>query len=474
MLRFATRYGSNGVSSWLRQPYCRYGVHARTTLRARMISGDSFGALTDVEKIMLDSVKATGPISFSTFMQLSLGHPTYGYYMKPEHAVFGTQGDFVTSPEISQMFGELVALWMIKQWMDTNVKVPFRVVELGPGRGTLMEDIIRVSDIERVVIYFSPSSFQVLNQLPATPGKLKSVHLVESSVSMRASQEGKLRKASQEDGFEIMWHDAIEEIEHEEDVFTMLVAHEFFDALPVNVIERTQQGWNEVLIAPSSDPSIKYTMPSSESDSKPVSPPQFQPMSSRWTRVLSPSPTGSSTLLGLASPRFSSLPIGTRIEVSRASMNHARNIGKLIGTKGGGCALIVDYGADKAFGDSLRAFKQHKIVDLFCRPGECDVTANVDFGLLKESMADLVSTHGPISQRDFLTRMGIEIRAGALMRSASSPERKKAIEEGANRLVDPLGMGEQYKVLGVVAKSSEEGQAVDEVWPFTNTASTHP
>ncbi|KAG1870765.1 S-adenosyl-L-methionine-dependent methyltransferase [Suillus subalutaceus] len=323
MLRYATRYGSNRLSSWLRQPNCRHGLNARTILHARMMSGDSFGALTDVEKIMLDSVKATGPISFSTFIQLSLGHPTHGYYMKPEHAVFGTQGDFITSPEISQMFGELVALWMIKQWMDTDVKVPFRVVELGPGRGTLMDDILRV-----------------LKQLPAARGKLKSIHLVESSPTMRALQEGKLRKASQEGNFETMWHDAIEEIEHEEDVFTMLVAHE------------TQQGWNEVLIAPSSDPSIKYTMPTSDQNSD--SPPQLHHTSSRWTRVLSPTPTASSTLLGLASPRFFSLPVGTRIEVSRASMNQARGIGKLINTKGGGCALVIDYGADKAFSDSLR------------------------------------------------------------------------------------------------------------------------
>ncbi|KAG1781736.1 S-adenosyl-L-methionine-dependent methyltransferase [Suillus placidus] len=453
MLRFATRsrYGSNGLSSWLRQPKCRHGLNARTILHTRMMSGDCFGTLTDVEKIMLDSVKATGPISFSTFMQLSLGHPTHGYYMKPEHVVFGTQGDFITSPEISQMFGELVALWMIKQWMDTNGKVPFRVIELGPGRGTLMDDILRV-----------------LKQLPAARGKLKSIHLVESSATMRALQEGKLRKASQEGTFEIMWHDAIEEIEHEEDVFTMLVAHEFFDALPVNVIERTQQGWNEVLIAPSSDPSIKYTLPSSESVQNSDSPPQLHHTTSRWTRVLSPTPTASSTLLGLASPRFFSLPVGTRIEVSRASMNQARGIGKLINAHGGGCALVVDYGADKAFSDSLRAFKQHKIVDIFCSPGECDVTTNVDFALLKESMADLVSTHGPISQRNFLTRMGIEIRAAALVRSSSSLERKKAIEDGASRLIDPLGMGEQYKVLGVVAKSrAEEGQDVGEVWPFT-------
>ncbi|KAJ8594668.1 DUF185-domain-containing protein [Rhizopogon salebrosus TDB-379] len=418
------------------------------------MSGDSFGALTDVEKIILDSVKATGPISFSTFMQLSLGHPTYGYYMKPEHAVFGTQGDFITSPEISQMFGELVALWMVKQWMDTNIKLPFRVVELGPGRGTLMDDMLRV-----------------LKQLPVTSRKLKSIHLVENSATMRALQEDKLRKTSQEENYEIVWHDAIEELEHEEDVFTMLVAHEFFDVLPVNVIERTQQGWNEVLIAPSNDPSIKYIMPSSESDLRSGSPPPLRPTSSRWTRVLSPTPTASATLLGLASPRFSSLPVGTRIEVSRASMNQARNIGKLIGTKGGGCALVVDYGADKSFGDSLRAFKEHKIVDIFCRPGECDITANVDFALLKESMADLgmfdISTHGPISQRDFLTRMGIQIRAAGLARSASSPERRRAIEDGANRLVDSLGMGEQYKVLGVVAKSSGEGHDVGDVWPFT-------
>ncbi|KAG1870766.1 hypothetical protein DFJ58DRAFT_24018 [Suillus subalutaceus] len=133
-----------------------------------------------------------------------------------------------------------------------------------------------------------------------------------------------------------------------------------------------------------------------------------------------------------------------------------------------------------------QAFKQHKIVDIFCSPGECDVTTNVDFALLKESMADLgtshdgallhdcgysrctVSIHGPISQRNFFTRMGIEIRAAALVRSASSLERKKAIEDGASRLIDPLGMGEQYKVLGAVAKGrAEEGRDGSEVWPFT-------
>lgn len=118
-----------------------------------------------------------------------------------------------------------------------SVKLPFRVVELGPGRGTLMDDMLRVSDIQPTVCFsIAACFFQVLKQLPVTSGKLKSVHLVENSATMRALQESKLRKASLEGDFEIIWHDAIEEIEPE-DVFTMLVAHEFFDALPVNVIE---------------------------------------------------------------------------------------------------------------------------------------------------------------------------------------------------------------------------------------------
>ncbi|KAF8556235.1 DUF185-domain-containing protein [Imleria badia] len=406
---------------------------------------------------MADTVKATGPLSFATYMQLCLSHPVHGYYMKPTHPVFGARGDFVTSPEISQVFGEVLALWMIGRWMSAGSK-PFRIVELGPGRGTLMDDFLRV-----------------VRQLPAARTSLDSVHLVETSPTMRALQRTTLRTAHERARIAFSWHDALDEIPRRDDRFTMLVAHEFFDALPVHVIEKTTQGWHEVLIAPANDPSIRYARPSSAvlspTPSAPLAP--LQPLSPRWTRVLSPTPTASSTLLGHASPRFAALPVGARIEVSGASIKATRQIASLLspsetqgkdGRGGGGCALVIDYGAEKAVGHSLRAFKEHEIVDVFHRPGECDVTANVDFALLKEVLSDLVTPHGTLSQGTFLNEVGLQLRADRLIKAAPTEERKTAIAESVNRLVDPLGMGGQYAVLGITATPKEEA-----VWPFLHT-----
>ncbi|KAF8843712.1 DUF185-domain-containing protein [Paxillus ammoniavirescens] len=462
MLRSATKARAGGLSSglgaWLRRTTCptwSWGSADHAKLY-HASSGDAFGDMTEIEKIMVDSVKATGPLSFSTYMQLCLSHPIHGYYMKPEHAVFGTRGDFTTSPEISQVFGELIALWMIEQWLSAAGSKPFRIVELGPGRGTLMDDMLRV-----------------VRQVPMASENLKSVHLVETSGSMRTLQSEKLRNAKEAGGFELLWHDAIDDVPHREDTYTMLVAHEFFDALPVHVLEKTAQGWHEVLIALSKDPSIKYTMPSSPaSSSRVLVPPppssKLQAMSSRWTRVLSLAPTASSTLLGHASPRFAALPVGSRIEVSGSSVKIARQITELIqGTEqgcAGGCALVIDYGGEKVFGNSLRAFREHKIVDIFHRPGECDVTANVDFALLKEVLGDFVTPHGTIPQGTFLNRLGVHLRAANLVKSAQTEERKSVIAEGVNRLVDPLGMGGQYAVLGVTGSSN--GTSKNDVWPF--------
>lgn len=131
-----------------------------------------------------------------------------------------------------------------------------------------------------------------------------------------------------------------------------------------------------------------------------------------------------------------------------------------------GSALIVDYGADKAVGNSFRAFRNHKIVDPFHLLGQCDLTANVDFAYLKEAMTDTATPHGPLTQHAFLTRMGLDMRVAALKRAAESEERKDAIQSAAQRLVDMTGMGGEYKVLGVTGGGQREGGAEEQVWPF--------
>ncbi|KAF9000650.1 S-adenosyl-L-methionine-dependent methyltransferase [Cyathus striatus] len=369
----------------------------------------SRGPFRGRQQLLLNNIKTTGPIPFATYMQLCLSHPTHGYYMNPQ-----------ILPEISQVFGELLGIWYLSQWAASGGSNPIRVIELGPGRGTLMDDIVRVvAKLSR-------------------PTKPINIHLVETSSAMRSLQEAKLKHA----------------IENPLE-YTMLVAHEFFDALPIHVLQKTEKGWQEVLIDlnPDYNPSIAT-----------------QASKHRFRCVLSPTPSATSTVLGLSSNRFGRLPIGSTIEVSPASFKIARHIAELLAgntykegaTEGaGGCGLIIDYGGDKVFGDSFRAFKEHSIVDIFHRPGESDLTANVDFAFLKESMSDLVSTYGPISQATFLERMGLQIRVDALVRAATSDERKDTIRKGAERLVDLVGMGKDYQVLGIAKQRNQQ-----DVWPF--------
>ncbi|KAI0280286.1 DUF185-domain-containing protein [Russula aff. rugulosa BPL654] len=394
-------------------------------------------SVTPVEKILLDTIKANGPVSFATYMQLCLSHPTEGYYMNPENEVIGARGDFITSPEISQVFGELVGIWLLSQYLNSGAKHDIQLVELGPGRGTLMDDVLRT-----------------LSQLSHSRTSVKRVHLVESSLALRAVQEKKLQAwgGNGKSGLELHWHHSVEDIPTTDGVYTMLVAHEFFDALPFHLIEKSHQGWKEVLITSAPDPAAKTILKPSDDGS----PTRFRP-------VLATEPSPVSTLLGSSSPRFSSLPIGARIEVSATSFRIARKLGTLISQGAGGSALIVDYGTDHAVGNSFRAFKGHALADPFDCPGQADLTVNVDFAYLAEALAGTATTHGPLSQRSFLSHMGIGTRVAALQRAAASPERGVALEKAAARLVDGAGMGREYKVMGV---TSGVGGGTREVWPF--------
>ncbi|XP_006459262.1 hypothetical protein AGABI2DRAFT_65768 [Agaricus bisporus var. bisporus H97] len=394
-------------------------------------------------------------------MQLCLSHPTHGYYMNASNPVFGSQGDFITSPEITQVFGELIGIWLLSQWANSGCPSDIRLVELGPGRGTLMDDIVRV------ISQLRPSNIPL------------NIHLVETSPALRAIQEQKLA-SSPKRTVKLHFHHSISDVPHNPSQYTMFVAHEFFDALPIHLLQRKETGWHEVTIDTDRD---SYSTSSSSQTTAVNS--GTRPL---LRRVLSPSPTAASTVLGLSSPRFNSLPIGSFIEVSPAAFRIARQVAQLVsGTTEpepliqhnhkhdvapntdesvGGCGLIIDYGGDQVYGDSFRAFRQHKLVDVFHRPGECDLTANVDFAYLKEAMSDLVTPHGPVSQRTFLDRMGISLRADALARSAPSEERRAAIRDSAKRITDSLGMGEEYKVLGMTSIDKRDGLVGAGVWPF--------
>ncbi|KAI0091038.1 S-adenosyl-L-methionine-dependent methyltransferase [Irpex rosettiformis] len=418
-------------------------------------------SLTKVEKLVLDTIKgsatssATGPMSFSTYMKMCLAHPTEGYYSNPSNPIFGAKGDFITSPEISQVFGELLAVWMLSQWLNSGNAKPIRLVELGPGRGTLMADILRV-----------------LAQFPAARAAVSDILLVENSDTLKTTQAETLRPLAEKNEWNLSWTSHIEEVEATDKQYTMVVAHEFFDALPFHLLQATD-GWREVLITSGPDPTSPTKLGASTHPLDNPSPGTVKNLSStNFRTVLSPTSTATANLLGVSSPRFQKIPVGGRLEVSPTSFKIARRIGELLhsdstGTGAAGCALIIDYGGAKSYGSSFRAFKGHKIVDVFHRPGECDLTINVDFAYLKDAIADLAMTLGPLPQGMFLTRMGLRLRVEALKKVAKSEKRKTDIENAAKRLVDATGMGSQYQVLAISGTGKAE-LSPEQRWPFVD------
>ncbi|BGP00787.1 hypothetical protein RTG_01091 [Rhodotorula toruloides ATCC 204091] len=443
-------------------------------------TGPDRPAPTELLTVLQETIKTHGPLPVSRYMTLCLNHPTLGYYTTRK--VFGKEGDFVTSPEISQVFGELLGIWFVTQWLAQGAPQSVRIVELGPGRGTLLADVLRT-----------------FRSLPANSRPpITSIHLVEASEQLQRVQKQKLA----ETGFgetETRWYGDVKEIPESKDEFTVLIAHEFFDALPIHIFENTQSGWREVLVD-IADPKAIVANPSKAEPLRLVLAPNATPASALYTSLAhaiypsaqrqpdlaSAAPAPKSALLNvdttlgassappapsgkegsLIAQRFARLPIGSRLEVSPSSWEIARDLARVVaGPEGGkgGAGLVVDYGDAKAFGRSWRGFRKHQVVDPLTEPGHTDLTANVDFAYLSEAMSEFAETPGPLSQRAFLTALGLEPRLASLLRNASSEERQSEIASAAKRLVDKAGMGEQYKFLAVVPKGKQQAEGV---YPF--------
>lgn len=354
-------------------------------------------------------IAARGPLSIASYMRQSLVHPTKGYYVTRDP--LGAKGDFITSPEISQMFGELIGINIVTQWMAHNRPKNIRIAELGPGRGTLMSDLLRAA---RVFKFFFDS--------------IKHIDLVEASPALQKKQSDALREYS---NLRLTWHDAAKQIP-QDGVPTFVIAHEFFDALPIHQFEKTQDGkhWAEKLV-------------------------DYDPESGKFRFVLSKNPQNPLNrhlnAAIAAQSRFKSLPPLTSIEVCPDAWSIAEDLSKVLKTNGGG-ALLIDYGPMATIPvNTFRGFKAHHQVDpLSVDPGEADLTADVDFRALKDIFAKhRLSVSGPVSQADWLHKMGIGARATVLANSSSDDEGRKRITSAYNRLVDPAGMGKTYKVMGV-------------------------
>ncbi|KAG0146343.1 hypothetical protein CROQUDRAFT_44518 [Cronartium quercuum f. sp. fusiforme G11] len=364
-------------------------------------------------------------------MDLCLNHPQLGYYSRVDRSgeadPFGTSGDFITSPEVSQIFGELLGVWFLSRWQAAGCSQSIRVVELGPGRGTLMADMLRT-----------------FKSIKTCPTDVKAIHLVENSPFMRKLQRAQLSSIVSES--QIHWHDRIDEVPKNAQEWTAIVAHEFFDALPVHIFQKTDKGFREVLV-------------DVENSGTQILTPHHAPRTRPLRFVLSPAPTlASQTLI---STEHQKLQTGSRIELSPMSPHIATQLTQLLQVQHpsdpGGAGLIVDYGDSHHFGDSLRGFHQHQIVDPLTKPGLTDITTNVDFASLQKAIQPFASTYGPITQREFLLRMGIEVRASRLGQTSE-------VASACDRLISPLGMGNQYKVLGI--ETSRLSQLQTEVYPF--------
>jgi len=337
-------------------------------------------------------IAVAGPMSIAEYMRLCLTHPQYGYYVTRDP--LGAHGDFVTAPEISQMFGELIGVWMVAVWQQMGSPENVRVVELGPGRGTLMNDALRAA---KVVGDFHAALV---------------VHLVEISPKLQQAQEQLLEGL----GVPILWHSALAEVPSGP---VIIIANEFIDALPVHQAVKRADGWHErvVEIAPSGELAIGIAR-------DPL--PHFEATLPRGLRQA---------------------PEGSVYEWRSDTV--ALEIGRRVRTDG--AALIIDYGhAWYGLGETLQAVAGHSFTDPLRAPGEADLTAHVDFAALAQS-AQIIGgrIHGPISQRDLLRGLGIDKRAAALKTRA--PERAAEIDQALARLTatGPRGMGELFKALAI-------------------------
>jgi len=332
-----------------------------------------------VEDELQALIAKEGPIPISRFMAMA----NAAYYS--DHDPFGIKGDFITAPEVSQMFGELIGLALADCWKQAGGDAAY--VELGPGRGTMAVDAMR--------------SLAMVDLEPQ-------VHFVETSAILRASQAELIPAA--------IWHDDISSLPT--DVPLMIVANEFFDAMPVEQYVKTMMGWRELMVR-HDDIDGFATVPGQEA------------CEDRVPDDLRDAHTASV------------------YEQSSTARKLMRDLAKRLATQGG-VLIVIDYGYhDRAAGDTLQAVHAHAYADPFVRPGRSDLTAHVDFSALKQAAQPVrgVKVRGPVDQGDWLVAIGIDLRADQLTRA--NPGRAAELAAARMRLIHPDQMGSLFKVLGV-------------------------
>ncbi|KAK9455276.1 S-adenosyl-L-methionine-dependent methyltransferase [Dipodascopsis uninucleata] len=443
-----------GICSWkyssiLRTIRPKYKLDVRVLYRYNSTSPSTSSTQAPgkqpLSRILADIIKTTGPISVAAYMRQCLTNAELGYYINKDP--FGVSGDFITSPEISQMFGELVGIWIITQWMALDRPKSCRLIELGPGRGTLMADMITAF---QSFPYFAPTINEI-SMVDASPTLRQKQHETLCG-NAQLEKVGFGYQSKTKAGIPIVWYETLKDIPND-DLSHFIIAHEFFDALPIHQFEKTPNGWRELL--------VDYRVP--EGKTQLSLPNQITNLESKATfHLTTPNfATPSSKIIPESSSRYSQLPVNSKIEISPESWDIALDIAKRVsGAEEGtsrGSALIIDYGpADTIPVDTLRAIKKHHIVSPFDEPGTADLSADVDFTALKNVAIEhgQVDVHGGVEQGDWLHELGIGARATVLANRQKTKEGKDRIAKAYNRLVERSGgaMGKVYKVMAFVPK----------------------
>ena len=354
--------------------------------------------MTALADILQAEITASGPMRLDAFMAACLMHPEHGYYATRDP--FGEQGDFITAPEISQMFGELVGLCLAQTWLDQGAPNPVAMVELGPGRGTLMADALRAT-----------------RGVPGFHDALQ-LHLVETSPALRDHQSETLSAHAP------TWHDSADTLPA---LPTLSIANEFFDALPVRQFQRQGDGWCERVVG-----LAEGTL------SHGLSPKRIEPALAH---------------------RLEDTSQGDIVETCPAAASVIDALARRIGAHGG-AALVIDYGDWRSLGDTLQAVQGHDRADILAAPGMADLSAHVDFEALADAARGTCKTTRLAPQALFLSRLGITQRAEALAAQMSGPM-LQAHHAAFHRLTGRDEMGTLFKVMALYPEGAAPPPGLD-------------
>ena len=349
--------------------------------------------MTPLEAELRQRIKREGPVTVTEFMALALYHPEHGYYMRGTPV--GKAGAFITAPEISQVFGELLGLWAAAYWRSMGAPETVQLVELGPGRGTLMADALRA----------------VGQAMPAF-GHAAQTHLVETSPVLRAAQATALRDHAP------TWHESIDDIP---DGPMLLLANEFLDALPVQQFVRANGQLAERMVG-------------------------LDPATNKLCFAAASSGAGRTLALPNDGPDWNDDAV---LEANAAANGWASRVARRLAEQGG-AALFIDYGyTEPQTGSTLQAVAAHEKVDPLYRPGEADLTALVNFPKIAfVARQEGAQVYGPRGQGDFLKRLGLEARRDLLLANADEPQTEE-IRSACARLIAPDQMGTLFQVLAL-------------------------